>query len=58
MKQPHSLMTPEAASMLAEKMNNLEDGDGWTYKAKHDPTGRGYSFVEAYDEDGELVDGV
>jgi len=40
----------ETAAML-----NADEYDDWTYVAKHDPKGTGYSFIEIYDEDGEFV---
>lgn len=48
-----SLFQPEAAEREAAL---LGDGDpDWTYRVKHDPTGRGYSLIEVYDEEGEFV---
>ena len=34
---------------------NAEEWDEWTYTAKHDPKGTGYSFIEITDENGEFV---
>jgi hypothetical protein len=31
------------------------DEDGWTYVVQHDPTGRGLSFINVYDEEGHFV---
>ena len=47
-----SLFKPESADALAAGLN-AED-DGWTYVVRHDPTGKGYSFIEIY-EDNELL---
>ena len=41
----------EAAAVMAE--NN--DECGWKYVAVHCPKGTGYSFINVFDEDGELV---
>lgn len=56
MNLPHALMTPEKAEEVVETLNNADDD--WTYKAKHDPTGKGLSYIETYDEEGNLVDGM
>lgn len=43
---------PEVAERKAAELQAGDD-DGWTYKARH---GNGpFSFVDIYDEDGELV---
>lgn len=47
-----NLYRPEEAKKIAKEMNESDD---WTYKVVHDPTGKGYSFIEIYDEDGEFV---
>lgn len=47
------LFTPDQA---VKTVNNLQAGDpDWTYVAVHDPKGTGYSFINIFDEDGELV---
>ena len=46
------LYPPNKAEEIAEEMNSVDD---WTYKVVHDPTGKGHSFIEIYDEDGEFV---
>ena len=46
------LYTPERAKEIAAEMNATDD---WEYRVVHDPTGKGYSFIEIYDEDGEFV---
>ena len=51
---PRLLLEPEAAEKVAEELNAGDED--WTYKVKHDPTGKGWSFIEIYDEDGEFVD--
>jgi len=50
----HTFLTRAKADELAARLN-AEDDEGWTYKAKHCPIGTGWSYVEAYDEDGFLV---
>ena len=52
--QPHRLLTPADAEALAARLT-AEDTEGWTYKANHDPTGRGHSFVTAIDDEGYEV---
>ena len=54
MIEHYTLLTRKQAEDEAEKMN-WEDEDGWTYRPVHDPEGTGYSYIEIYDEDGELV---
>ena len=49
----HQLFTPEQAATIAAQMNASDED--WTYVAKHDPKGTGYSFIEIYEEDGEIV---
>lgn len=51
----HTFFTPEKAEAVAAELNATDD---WTYLAKHDPAGTGYSFVEVYDEDGEFISGL
>ncbi len=52
-----NFLTKDKAESLATELN-ATDEDGWTYRAKHDPKGTGYSLVEVFDEDGEFVDHV
>lgn len=49
-----NLLTKTKAEALAADLNNTDE-EGWTYCAKHDPKGTGYSLVEIYDEDNEFV---
>lgn len=50
---PARLFHPDKVDAVAAEMNaNDED---WTYVVKHDPTGRGMSLIEIFDEDGEPV---
>ena len=51
--QSYKLMKPEAAEKLAAALQ--ADDEEWTYTAKHDPKGTGWSFVEIADEDGEVI---
>lgn len=47
------LFPPAKAEQVA---GELRRGDPeWMYKVVHDPSGRGYSFIEIYDEEGEFV---
>ena len=48
------LFQPKKADELAAKLNGNVDDD-WAYVVHHDPTGKGYSFIKIYDEDGEFV---
>ncbi len=48
-----TLMTPAKAEALAKELN--VGNDGWTYIARHDPKGTGYSFVEIRDEENVFV---
>ncbi len=43
--KPATFYTPEKAEELASLLN-ADAGDDWTYKAVHDPTGRGLSYIE------------
>ena len=54
MIEHYTLLTRKQAEEEADRMNS-EDEDGWTYRPVHDPEGTGYSYIEIYDEDGELV---
>lgn len=51
---PHTLFSPEKAEEIAKELTK-NDSEGWTYKVNHDPSGKGYSFIEIYDEDGIFV---
>jgi hypothetical protein len=50
----YRLFEKDAADELAARMNKDEE-DGWMYVARHDPTGKGKSFIEIFDEDGFSV---
>ena len=50
----HRLFPPAKAVEVAAQLQ-AGDEDGWTYRVQHDPTGRGLSFIEVYDEDGTFV---
>ena len=50
---PKQLMEHEKAEEVAAELNATDDDD-WTYKVKHDPTGKGWSFIEVYEDD-ELI---
>ena len=52
LNDPRKLMSPDEAAKVAAELNATDD---WTYVVNHDPTGKGYSFIEIYDEDGEFV---
>lgn len=49
---PTTLMTPEKARKIAEELNGSDD---WSYRVVDCPKGKGFSFVEIFDEDGEFV---
>ena len=49
----YKLFKPADAEAAAAELNAADDE--WSYTVKHDPTGRGYSFIEVYDEDGLLL---
>lgn len=52
-KTPPKLYKPEKAEQVAK---DLKKGDpDWDYRVVHDPKGKGYSFIEIYDEDGEFA---
>lgn len=48
----YTLMT---ATEAEELVSHLNEGDDWTYKAKHDPAHTGLSYVAVYDEDGYFM---
>ena len=52
-RRTETLYTPAKAEEVAATLN-ANDPD-WTYKVVHDPKGVGYSFIEIYDEAGELA---
>lgn len=45
----HLYPPAEAVAVAAELQANDPD---WTYEVKHDPTGKGFSFIVVIDEDG------
>ncbi len=47
------LYSPDEAIRIAAEMQT--DDEDWEYRVVNDPTGKGYSFIEIYDEDGEFV---
>jgi len=49
----YTLYAPAKAEEIAALLT--ADGDGWTYKAKHDPLGTGWSFIEVFDEDQFII---
>jgi hypothetical protein len=51
--KPAKLFKPELAIKAAAELG--ESDPDWAYIAKHDPTGRGLSFIEIFDEDGDPV---
>ena len=53
LNQPAKLFDPTEAVLIAADMQS-EDPE-WTYTVRHDPTGRGYSLIDVFDEDGEFV---
>ena len=52
LNEPHKTFTPAEADRVKQELQ-ANDPD-WTYVVKHDPTGKGYSFIEIY-EDGEFI---
>ncbi len=48
-----TLFAPAAAEAKADELR-ASDPD-WTYVVNHDPTGKGYSFITIFDEDGRFV---
>ena len=50
----YKLYKPQEAEKVVKE---LSEGDpDWTYKVVHDPSGKGYSFIEVYDEDNNFVE--
>jgi len=47
------LFTPEAAEKAAADMQRGDED--WTYVVRHCPKGTGYSFIEIWDECGEMI---
>lgn len=52
----YKLFTPAEAEKIAKEMQ--ENDPDWKYIVNHDPTGKGFSFIEVYDEDGQFVERV
>ena len=50
---PPRLFEPAKAEEVAAELKASDPE--WDYRVKHDPTGRGLSFVEIFDEEGEFV---
>jgi hypothetical protein len=50
----YHLYPPATATRIAAELT-AADTEGWRYEAKHDPTGRGQSFIEIFDDAGEYV---
>ena len=51
--RPKQLFKPSEAERIATVLNN--DDPDWNYVVKHDPKGKGLSFIEVYDEEGFLI---
>ena len=49
----HENFAPKVAEAKAAELKASDPG--WDYRVIHDPTGKGSSFIEVYDEDGEFV---
>lgn len=47
------LFSPADAGKKAAELQAADED--WTYKAKHDPKGTGYSLIEITDENGDFV---
>ena len=52
--QVHTLLEHDRAEEEAARLN-ANPTDDWTYRAVHDPSGRGKSYIEARDEHGVVV---
>ena len=50
----YTLYAPAKAEEIAALLTTADD-DGWTYKAKHDHLGTGWSFIEVFDEDQFII---
>ena len=48
----HKLFSKEKSITVAAE---LSADDDWEYRPVHCPNGTGYSFIEVYDETGELI---
>ncbi len=57
MNNPSMLFDPKKVDAAAAEMQANEE-DGWIYKVKHDPKGKGYSLIQIFDEDGVFVGNV
>jgi len=53
MKYLGQLFLPEQAEQIAAELQ--QNDPDWQYKAIHDPSGKGMSYVVIYDEEGEFV---
>lgn len=51
---PSHFFTREKAETLCEHFNNDPDED-WTYTPVHPPSGKGWSKIAIYDEDGIFI---
>ena len=52
-EQPRQFFSKDHAERVAREMG--EDDPDWTYTPVHPPDGKGWSFVEIRDEDGEFI---
>jgi len=50
---PYKLFSAAKAEEIAAGLRAGDDG--WEYEARHDPSGKGLSFVAVFDEDGLYV---
>ena len=53
-KYPATTYPADKVDAVAAELQ-ANDEDDWTYVVRHDPTGRAFSLIELYDEDGVFV---
>ncbi len=51
---PSQTFDPAEVSTICESMTSSDD-DGWVYKPRHDPSGKGRSVIDIYDQNNDFV---
>ena len=57
-KLASQLFDPAIAEALAAEWNGDSGDDKWSYKARHDPSGKGKSVIDCWDEAGNYLGAI